>query len=338
MNRNTVDMPTINDNIEKITSINEQLYNEYNRHHVLNDKRFLFDPTIDPKSYFSNVEDINGNDETTFKVSLDYDVFVLQRLPQYVWETEEEYLKGQFEKLVGEMETSYEFEDYGIPNTRKIHHIFIKRLYSPRKQNFHFCIWSLKEYFPGESVSMFDYGAEHPFQYYNTSGYGSHKPGKLISLKAAKEFAKEIISVYLQLLKRGYLPHRYNDSGIIMNYSDDKIQWRYVDYLYCKKEEPNSDNVRWAINCFHSILCWRMCVYTNYSTHKLSPKYNHPFWNGLDSIMEEKSSYFSKIGSDEYKKYIEQGKRWEPNWPIVPREDFIKTFEEFYDYIDNFPL
>jgi len=75
-----------------------------------------------------------------------------------------------------------------------------------------------------------------------------------------------------------------------------------------------------------------MCSYTNYSTKPYSP-HHHPFWDKLNSIMEEKSNYFSKIGTDEYKKYMKENKRWEQNWPIISREEFIKVFEEFYNYI-----
>lgn len=327
-----VETPKITDSIEKISSINKQLYDKYNRHHVLKDTVFLFDPTIDPKSYFSHVIDIDGNGGTTFKVSLGFENFVLEKLPHYVWHSEDEYLKDQFEKWTTEVEVSYDLEDSNISNIRNVHHMFIKLMYNPRQQKKYYCFWTLKEYFEGDSIFYFDYGAECPNEYFS---YGKHKEGRLVSIKAAKKFTNELITVFIQLLKKGYIPYRFNDSGIIIRYKNDNIEWKFVEYLYFKKRNPNSGDISGMIDSFKSMLCWRMCGYTNYSNHKLSPDQHHPFWTGLNSLMEEKYEYFAKIGKDEYQKYQNEGKRWDQNFPILSHEQFIKTFETFLEYVKN---
>ncbi len=314
--------PKTTDTLETITSINRQLYEKYNRHHVLTDQNFLFDPTIDPMSYFYNIKDINGNTGTTFKVSMGSNDYVLEKLPQWAWESDEEYLTNQFDRWTNEMEVSYDLEDSNIPNTRHVHHIFIKRNYSPFWKKFYYCVWTLKEYFLGDSIMNFDYGAEYPSQYYNNSPYGKHKPGRLITLKAAKQFLTEVITVYIQLLKKGYIPYRYNDTEIIMRYENDKIEWKFVEYLYFERRNPKNDNIWNGVVNFMGPLCWRLSTYTNYSIHPLSPKQHHPFWSGLKEMVNQ-----------ETKNYKEKNNEDDASW-----DEYISVFNKFLQYVECYKL
>lgn len=326
--------PKITDSLEKIAEINNDLYQKYNRHHVLNDKLFLLDPVIDPMSYFSNIRDIDGNLGTTFKVQLGFEKYVLQKLPHYVWDSDEKYLEGQFNKMCKIVEVSYDFEDLKIPNTCKIHHIFIKRSYNSRYQKFYFSVWILKEYFDGDSFLMFDYGAQYPREFCDTPFNGKHREGRLISLKAAKQFSKELVSVYIQLLSNCYFPHRYNDNGIIISYDNDKIEWRYVDYTHCTKKTPNSAEICFAIDEFKRMLCWLLCNYSNCTTDEKS-SYSNPFFMGLEKLMEEKRKYFHDIGQKEYNRYMKESLKWDQNWPILEANSCKETFELFLDYINS---
>jgi hypothetical protein len=310
-----LETPKFNDSIEKITSINEKLYKKYNRHHVLTDTIFLFDPTIDPKSYFAHVEDINGNQGTTFKVLLGFDSYVLEKMPQYFYENENEYMESQFEKWVNEMEVSYELEDSNFTNIRKVHHIFIKLMYNPRQQVKYYCIWTLKEYFEGDDVLNFDYNVT----------FRGHGKGKLISMKAAKKFAIELFTVFIQLLKKGYIPYRFNDTGIIIRYKDDNIEWKFVEYLYFRKEELTSSNIVTFIDNFRSLLCWRVCEYTN--------KKNDPFWILLRKLLDVKYNHYTEIGQKEYQKYMKEEKNWNMNFPVVSHKEFIFVFETILETI-----
>lgn len=189
----------------------------------------------------------------------------------------------------------------------------------------------MKEYFPGDTITNFDYGAEYSSQYYNTPSNGKHKPGKLISMKAAKRFCEEVIYLYLYLTKNGYLVHRYNSDSIIIRYDEkkDKIEWKYTDYLFTEKSQFNSDNLRWALHMFQNMLGWRICTYTNYS--KFDEGKSHPFWISFNSLLKEKVEHYQKIGENEYKRYLQEGRGWQQNWPLLPSEEVISTIELVYN-------
>lgn len=319
--------------VEGITRFNEHLYNKYNRHHRLTDKTFLFDPTIEPVTYFYVMEDISGNCKRKFRVSINGQNYFLKKELQAAWLSDEEYLKEQLDFWTKEMEISYMLEDAGIKNTAKGFHIFIKRSYSAYSEKFRLFVWSLSEYVEGDTVQDFDYGAQLPYQFYDTPSYGRHKPGKLVSLSAAKEFCKELISVYISILKLGYLPYRYNDRGIVIRYDQNagKIEWKFVDYLYFKETDfPNSYDIRSAIESINFILCYRMCVYTNHSTHEKLSEFHHPYWTKLSKMMTEKIKYFEDLGQQEYESYRKQNLRWDRNFPEISINECINTFTEIY--------
>ena len=201
-------------------------------------------------------------------------------------------------------------------------------MYNPRKQCFYYCFWTFKEYFEGSSMLWFDYGADAPNDYHP---YGKHQKGCLISMKAAKMFAKELLETYLQLLKLDYLPHRFNDDGIIMRYENDIIEWKFVQYHYFDKHpKVNVDSVRMVIMNFRSMLCWKLCQYTNYSTHKLAKEHTkHPFWTGLCDLLNQRYDLYEKLQDESYK----SGKYPRGQWPESSIQELYENIESFLNYV-----
>ncbi len=260
---------------------------------------------------------------TTFKVNYLNKYYVLEKAPHYIYDSDQEHFNDEYRLWTNEMNVSYDLEDKGMFHIRQVHHMFIKRMYNSRKQCFYYCFWTLKEYFEGESIMWFDYGA----------CVGKHKPGRLLLISTVKKFVHELLTVYLQLLKFGYFPYRFNDDGIIMRLKGDIIEWKFVQYHYFEKNKSlNTDDLRQVVMNFRGMCCWKLCGYSNYSTHKLADKYErHPFWDGLSSLMDARYEYYDKLQSEAYSKGQCKG---HGDWPPSTITELISDIQSFLDYLD----
>lgn len=318
----------ITDSVEEITKFNTFLYNNYSRHAVIKDLTYLTDPTIDPFAIFSGKTDINGNLGTTFQVAYGNHYYVLEKAPHYIYDSDEEHFIDEYKLWTNEMKVSYDLQDNNIGNTRKVHHMFVKKMYNPRKQSFYYCFWTLKEYFEGRSILWFDYGADAPNDY---NPFGKHQKGCLISMDAAKRFTKELLETCLKLLKLDYLPYRFNDDGIIIRYENDIIEWKFVQYHYFEKHpKVNIDHVRTIIMTLQSLLCWKICQYTNYSTHNLAKNHTkHPFWTGLSNLLNNRYENYNKQQDESYK----SGNYKRGEWPESSMQELSENVESFLNYV-----
>ena len=82
-----------------------------------------------------------------------------KKAPHYIYDSDQEHFDDEYRLWTNEMNVSYDLEDKGMSHIRQVHHVFINRMYNSRKQCFYYCFWTLKEYFEGESIMWFDYGA-----------------------------------------------------------------------------------------------------------------------------------------------------------------------------------
>ena len=317
---NKINLPKVTDSLEQITKINQQLTDKYNRHPVITDMNFLIDPTIDPMSFFTKVVDENNNG-LVFEVTHERTRYVLQCKPKFHSETEQQYLEEQFKVRINEIDVSYELEDSGFQNIIKIHHVFIKKTYDSYHKNFFYCVWVLKEDFMPtyEPILNFDYEANPPNDYYDDLKFGKHLPNKLISIKAAKQFCKEYLVTYVKILEIGYLPCNYNYIGIAINYKNDFISWKFVDYAFFQRMVPTARYISRALTELSTTLTYHLCKYTNHSVKENDSTNHHPFWSALEQQIKNKGEKYNKLPADY----------------SVSFEEFISMINEFINVVEQ---
>ncbi|AYV77210.1 MAG: hypothetical protein Barrevirus19_5 [Barrevirus sp.] len=292
-----INNPKVTDTIEQITKVNQQLVEKYKRHNVITDHNFLTDPTIDPMSFFRNVVDINSG--LIFEVIHENKKYILQCRPKWHKDSDQDYLDEQFKVWCNALDVSYELEDLKFTNIIKIHHIFIKKTYDPYHKDFYYCIWILKENcnLSYESILSFDYEAESPNYYPDTPATGKHLPGKLISIKAAKQFCKELIVTFIRLLETGYLPNNYSYEDIMIHYQNDIITWKFIEYAFFEKENPTARYIRIILNKFEITLN-HLCRYTNHCVRDDMPDNHHPFWLAVNKFIKNSQEKYNKMDGD----------------------------------------
>jgi hypothetical protein len=306
-------------------NINEHLYKKYNRHSVIldEDMKYFFDANNEIFKTFDHIgRDVDGNVGDVRIVSYKGTKYILKHQKSYIFHrTIEEKEIFRFNGCIKEMEMSYLLENLGITHTRQIHNIFVKREYYQRQNSYQNTFYVLMEYVSGDSVLLFDYGVT----------FRDHGPGRKISISAAKVFMIEVFKVFKLLLEANILPYQFNDSNIIIEYTDDYIKWRLVDYSVYElnPEKVNTNDCRCAITNFQSMFTWRLCEYTGYSNHKLSPEKHHLMWKSLKCIFTSHSDKFDNIQDESYKNGQCKG---HGDWPLNSLDSLI----EFTDEVQSF--
>lgn len=275
-----------------LNELNRYFYQKYSRHPVIldSDKHDFFDPNCEIFKMFEHVgKDVGTNSGNVRLVTYNGKQYVLKHRLTYVYDrTDEAREKWRYEGCLKEMEMSYLFEDLKIQHTRQIHHIFVKREFFRQWQNYQNVYYVLMEYVPGDSVLHFDYGVRH----------NKHKPGRKLTINAAKTFMIEVFEVFQQLLKANILPRQFDDSNIIMEYKNNKITWKLVNYspYEINPKKVDADDCRWQVSNMKSMFTWRVCEYTGHS----NPENHNPMWSELEKKMVFHYEYFSNIQNQAY--------------------------------------
>ena len=118
-----------------------------------------------------------------------------------------------------------------------------------------------------------------------------------------------------------------------MRLKGDTIEWKFVQYHYFERVENkklNTDDLRQVVMNFRCMYCWKLCSYSNYSTHKLADKYErHPFWDALSSLMDARYDHYEKIQSEAYSNGQCKG---HGDWPRASLSELISDIQSFLDF------